>query len=209
MTEGAVAVVDYGMGNLRSVLNAVTALGRTAFVATEPADLRRAVAVILPGVGAFADGMRNLRDGGWVEPLQRDVKNAGKPFLGICLGMELLATGGMEHGWHEGLDWVAGVVDRLPAASSAIKVPHIGWNDVRIVREDGLYVGLGGHQSFYFVHSYYFAPRDAAVVSAVCGHGMEFAASVESDNVVGTQYHPEKSQKAGLAVLRNFLSRRA
>lgn len=202
-----IRVIDYGMGNLRSVVNAITTLGHPVAVATDPAQLRAAEGVILPGVGAFADGMRNLRERGWCSALEEEVRGRRKPFLGLCLGMELLASSSTEHGMHEGLGWIPGSVERIDPGPDRLPVPHIGWNDVRIVAKDGLYAGLGDSESFYFVHAYVFAPRDAAVVSGICSYGAEFAASVESENLWATQYHPEKSHRAGLAVLRNFVGR--
>jgi imidazole glycerol-phosphate synthase subunit HisH len=198
------AIINYGLGNLRSVANALQAVGHDAIIATSPAMLDAAEKVILPGVGAFADGMRGLRAGGWIERLERDVRERGKPMLGLCLGMQLLATTGTEHGTHPGLGWIRGTTDRLPV-SDGIRIPHIGWNDVRITRRNSLYDVAAGAAAFYFVHSYVLRPEDSAVVTGVATHGEEFAASVEMDNIYATQFHPEKSQKAGLAVLKRFM----
>ena len=199
-----IAVVDYGMGNLRSVLNALEAQGASAFVAREPGDLDSADAVILPGVGAFADGMRQLRERGWIPALEDVVRRDGTPFLGICLGMQLLAARGTEHGDHEGLGWLDGVVTRLPATEPGIRVPHIGWNDVEVTG-GALYDGFTQAPDFYFVHAYRFEPADDSVVTGWCTHGVRFAASVAQGNIHAVQFHPEKSQQAGMAVLRNFL----
>jgi glutamine amidotransferase len=197
------AIVDYGMGNLRSVANALAAIGARADVTRDPEELRAADGIVLPGVGAFADGMRNLREGGWVPALEEQVVEKGKPFLGLCVGLQLLATKGTEHGESDGLGWIPGVVKRI-ATSDALRVPHIGWNDVRFARRNGLYAGLEDSASFYFVHSYVLLPDDPAVVSGRCEYGEDFAASIEMDNIHATQYHPEKSHHAGLTVLRNF-----
>lgn len=191
------------MGNLRSVLNAFRAVGAEARVAGSAEDLGDASGVVLPGVGAFGDGIRNLRARGFAEALESQVLRGGKPFLGICLGQQLLGTMGLEYGKHAGLDWIPGVVDRLPVAPP-LRLPHIGWNDVRFEKREGLYAGLGETQAFYFVHSFALRPRDPDVVSGVCGHGMDFTASLERDNIYATQFHPEKSHRAGLAVLRNW-----
>ena len=199
-----IAIIDYGMGNLRSVTNAFASLGHEATIARHPDDLSRADKIVLPGVGAFGDGMFNLRSLGWVESLEREVREKGKPFLGICLGMQLLATTGMEHGTHAGLNWITGVSERVANRDSSLRVPHIGWNDTVFLKRDGLYADSGDAQAFYFVHSYVLVPEDRSIVSGVCSYGDEFAASVEVDNVWATQYHPEKSHKAGLAVLKNF-----
>lgn len=199
-----IAVIDYGMGNLRSVINAFTALDCPAFIARQSAELADAHKIVLPGVGAFGDGMVNLRAADWVGALNHEVRQRGKLFLGICLGMQFLATVGYELGTHEGLGWVAGAVDRIPADDPAIRIPHIGWNDVTFTKTDGLHAGLGNSQAFYFVHSFVLNPEDQQVVSGVCSYGVDFAASLEVDNIYAVQFHPEKSQKAGLAVLKNF-----
>ena len=198
------AIINYGLGNLRSVANALEAVGHEAFIATEPSMLDGAEKLILPGVGAFADGMRGLREGGWIERLERDVRERGKPLLGLCLGMQLLATTGTEHGTHDGLGWIRGTVDRLPALPD-VRVPHIGWNDVKFPRPSVLHDAKAESAAFYFVHSYVFVPDDPSVVTGVTSYGADFVASVEQDNIHATQFHPEKSQHAGLAVLKRFM----
>lgn len=200
-----ITIVNYGMGNLRSVINAFEVLGGGVRVIDNPADLADAHRIVLPGVGAFGDGMANLRSRGWVPALEEEVRGKGKPFLGLCLGMQLLASQGTEHGTHDGLGWIAGKVDRLRPSVAHCRVPHIGWNEVRVAKADGLYRGLPERPVFYFVHSYAFVPEDDAVVSGWAEHGGEFAASLERGNIMATQYHPEKSQKHGLALLRNFM----
>jgi glutamine amidotransferase len=200
-----IGIVDYGMGNLRSVANAFESLGCTTVVATKPAELCSVDRIVLPGVGAFGDGINNLRKGGWIPALEEQVKHTEKPFLGLCVGMQLLASKGTEHGDHEGLGWVPGIVRRLTPSDPSIRVPHIGWNDVEIAKHDGLYREANGQQTFYFVHSYAFHPKDPSVVSGWCNHGERFAASLETKNIFAAQYHPEKSQKCGIAVLQNFL----
>ena len=198
------AIIAYGMGNLRSVANAVEALGHEAYIAAQPDMLQTSDRIILPGVGAFGDGIRNLVESGWVDALEAEVRSKRKPFLGLCLGMQLLATSGTEHGNHRGLGWIRGTVERL-RPGSGLRIPHIGWNDVRFTKRDRLYAALGDSGIFYFVHSYVFHPEDPTVVSGLCSYGEDFVASVESDNIFATQFHPEKSQKAGLAVLKRFL----
>lgn len=201
-----VTIVDYGMGNLRSVANAFEVLGCPAQISNDPKDLRTAERIVLPGVGAFGDGMHNLRTVGWIDALEEQVRQKGKPFLGLCLGMQLLATTGTEYGIHAGLNWIPGRVERIQSDDPTLRVPHIGWNDVRFIKKEGLYANLRDSQVFYFVHSYVLRPEDSTVVSGVCFYGIEFAASLEMGNIWATQYHPEKSQKAGLEVLRNFLN---
>jgi imidazole glycerol-phosphate synthase subunit HisH len=200
-----IGIVDYGMGNLTSVLNAFVALGADAAILRKPEEADGADRLVLPGVGAFGDGMANLKRAGWIDVLEREVRGRGKPFLGICLGMQLLATEGTEHGVHGGLNWIPGRVERLEPGDASLRVPHIGWNDVRFEKKDGLYAGLGDSGVFYFVHSFALKPNDPSAISGLCAYGVEFAASVEVGNIAATQFHPEKSQKAGLRVLRNFV----
>ncbi len=198
-----IAVIDYGMGNSRSVVNAVESLKRPCRLVQDPAALSDAQGIILPGVGSFGEGMHRLRERRFLDALRREVLEKGRPFLGICLGMQLLATRGSEHGTHEGFNWIPGVADRLPAAPD-LRIPHVGWNDVRIVGGQSLYGGMGGTRTFYFVHSYVLVPNDPGVVTGLCRYGGEFAASIEWNNICGTQFHPEKSHRDGLAVLENW-----
>jgi len=202
-------IINYGMGNLRSVSNACEALGRPAKIATDPGDLRDAERIILPGVGAFGDAMTNLAASGWVEVLENEVRRKGKFFLGLCLGMQVLAATGTEFGIHAGLGWIDGTVVRLETGDPALRIPHMGWNSVTVARKDGLLAGIGESPVFYFVHSYVLQPADPSVVTAHCTYGVAFAAVVECGNIQATQFHPEKSHEAGLTVLKNFLSRRA
>jgi glutamine amidotransferase len=200
-----VAIVDYGMGNLQSVKNAFEALGATVVIAREPEAVRSADKVIVPGVGAFGEAMATLRSRGWVEVLEAEVRQNRKPLMGLCLGMQLLATDGTEGGACSGLGWIAGAVTQLPGDADT-RVPHMGWNDVTPSPRTRMYQGISGPQTFYFVHSYVLEPADRRSVSGVCRHGRAFVASIEQDHIWATQYHPEKSQKAGLQVLRNFLT---
>lgn len=199
-------IIDYGMGNLRSVANAFEVLGCAVMISNTPADLRIANGIVLPGVGAFGDGMKNLHSAGWIDSLEEEVRQNRKPFLGICLGMQLLATTGTEYGVHKGLNWIPGIVEKIPSKDPKIRVPHIGWNDVFFTKKDGLYTNMSDSQVFYFVHSYMLVPENPTVVSGFCSYGVDFAASIEFDNIFATQFHPEKSHKAGLAVLKNFLN---
>ena len=198
-----VAIVDYGMGNLQSVRNAFEVLGCSVVIARQPADLEAADRIVLPGVGAFGDAMTILRTGGWTAALDHEVREKRKPFIGLCLGMQLLASEGTEHGAQPGLAWIPGVVTALRPGPD-VRVPHIGWNDVAPTRETAMYTGLTGADSFYFLHSYVFHPNDPRVINARCSYGENFPASLECGNIWATQYHPEKSQKAGLRVLANF-----
>jgi imidazole glycerol-phosphate synthase subunit HisH len=204
-----IAVLDYGMGNLRSVLNALEAIGQEAFLAPSPAAVGEADRLILPGVGAFGDGMRNLRERGFVEAMP-DLLAGGRPMLGICLGMQLLATVSEEHGEHDGLGLIPGAVTRL-APDGGLRVPHVGWNTVAARNGAGTLLGQpetegDAELTFYFVHSYHFVPEDESVVTGVAEYGSDVTAVVERDRVMGTQFHPEKSQRDGLALLRRFVA---
>jgi imidazole glycerol-phosphate synthase subunit HisH len=201
----SVAIIDYGLGNLRSVANAFASLDSVVEIVSTPASLTAASHIVLPGVGAFGDGIANLRRGGWTEALEQEVRVRRKPILGICLGMQLLAKVGTEHGSWRGLGWIDATVTRLAPADQTLRLPHIGWNDVQVVGQPRLLTGLGDSPCFYFVHSYAVVPEDRGVVSGLCDYGASFAASIESGNIFGVQFHPEKSHKAGLLLLKNFL----
>jgi len=200
-----IAVINYGMGNLGSVRRALEDLRLDVTIAEHPLALFDAHRIILPGVGAFGEGMARLRAGGWVDALQRAVLEGGRPLLGICLGMQMLATSSEELGTHAGLDFVPGRVQRLDALGSALRVPHVGWNEVAHRDTDPLFAGIPQGMDFYFVHSYGFAVDDPAHVSATTDYGVSVTAAVSRGHVFGTQFHPEKSSKAGRQVLRNFV----
>lgn len=200
-----VAVIDYGLGNLGSVRRAIAELGAEPHLAAAPEELKRADRVILPGVGSFADGMSLLRKGGWVGAVREEAAR-GKPVLGICLGMQLLASRGTEGGDNEGLDLIGGEVVALKELGCELRLPHIGWNEVAL-RNGGSRIldGIAGGTDFYFVHSYAFTPREARHVLATTTYGATIPAVVGRENVAGTQFHPEKSSKAGFRVLHNFI----
>ncbi|GIK79314.1 MAG: imidazole glycerol phosphate synthase subunit HisH [Pseudorhodoplanes sp.] len=203
------AVVDYGIGNLRSVVNALRSLGRDPQVVSRGEDFSSAAAIVLPGVGAYGDSMHNLQERGLAEGLQRQVIEGGKPFLGICIGMQVMFSRSFEHGERAGLGWIGGDVVRFEATENEpnLRIPHVGWNAVRFTREDTLLAGLGEEQDFYFVHSYHCAPADRSVALGRCDYGVDFTAIVARDNLYGVQFHPEKSHRAGLALLKNWLDR--
>jgi glutamine amidotransferase len=202
-----IVIVDYGLGNLRSVAGAVEHLGHKPMVTSLPEDLERAERLILPGVGAFGDGMRRLRERGLVAVLTRLVRVERRPVLGICLGAQLFATEGHEFGRHEGLGWIDGAVVRLETGDPVLRRPHVGWNELIERRPSVLLDGVPADALFYFVHSYHLECRDSEAVVAECDYGRRFAAAFQQGNIYGTQFHPEKSQQHGLAVLRNFLER--
>lgn len=201
-----ITVVNYGMGNLNSVVNALKALFVDVCLSDDPADLARADRLVLPGVGAFGQGMDNLRSLGLVGPLTEEVMQRRKPFLGICLGMELLARDSYEHGHHEGLGWVAGTVKPFDLNGGTLKATHIGWNDVRPLQVAPLFTHLGPAPDFYFVHQYYFHCDAPGTVAALSEYGSPFPAALKQDNILAVQFHPEKSQETGLALLRNFVT---
>ena len=198
------AVIDYGAGNLRSVLHALKHLrARDIRLVQSPDQLAGAEKIILPGVGAFGACMAQMREQDLVEPLKRALK-AGTPYLGICVGMQMLYEVGEEMGEHAGLGMLGGRVRRFPHFDDR-KVPHMGWNQLNIRRDSELLQGLGEANYVYFVHSYYCAPTDEYSVVASVDYGIEFAAFAQRDNIYGVQFHPEKSQKTGLRILENFL----
>jgi imidazole glycerol-phosphate synthase subunit HisH len=200
-----VAIVDYGMGNLDSVARAVEECGGEPLLVRTASELGRAGSVILPGVGSFTQGMRNLRASGMADALQEYVLERGMPFLGLCLGMQLLATRGEEGGGENGLGWISGEVARLRPQGEGERIPHVGWNEVVCERESPLFAGLDGRRDFYFVHSYTLACEDEGDVLASTPYAGGFTSAVERGHVRGLQFHPEKSQRAGFQVLRNFI----
>jgi len=197
-----IAIVDYGVGNLRSVQKALELVGAQAVVTSDAAQLDVARGIVLPGVGAFGDGMDNLRARDLVQPLLDQVAQ-DKPFLGICLGMQLLFDESEEMGLHQGLGLLPGRVVRFP--ESELKVPHIGWNQL-MGCGTGVLSGIVDGEYAYFVHSYYVAPSDPSDVLATTEYGVEFASVVSRNKVFGAQFHPEKSQDVGLRLLQNFAS---
>ena len=197
-----VAVVDYGMGNLRSVAKALEVVGFSKVAVTSSKeDILSSDAVVFPGQGAFRKAMENLKSLGLVEVL-KEVILSQKPFFGICLGLQLLFERSHEHGITPGLGILPGEVRLLP---TSVKLPHIGWNQVRIVKNSRLFSGIEDGEYFYFVHSYRVVPRDESVISSFTDYGTDFVSAIEKDNLWAVQFHPEKSQKKGLALLKNFL----
>ncbi|MBU6269062.1 MAG: imidazole glycerol phosphate synthase subunit HisH [Sphingomonadales bacterium] len=200
------ALIDYGAGNLHSVANALKAAGAANVTLTaDPMVVRAADRIVLPGVGSFKACAEGLRaQPGLVDAMHERVFIGGAPFLGICVGMQLLATTGVEHGVTPGLDWIPGEVRRIDRTDPAIKVPHMGWNDVVPARHaDG--ASLIEHGEAYFLHSYHFATTEGRDIAAMTDHGGGLTAAVARDNLVGVQFHPEKSQSYGLAMLARFL----
>lgn len=197
-----IAIVDYGMGNLRSVQKAFERVGAEARVIPSPLELADARGIVLPGVGAFGQAMSNLRVAGWIEPL-RDACARDVPFIGICLGMQLLFDTSEEMGRNAGLGILPGEVKRF---NGKLKVPQMGWNRIHINKPSPLLIDVPDGSYAFFVHSYYCAPLDSSVVLATTDYGIEFAAMVARGNIFGAQFHPEKSQSVGLRILANFAS---
>lgn len=217
-----IAIIDYGSGNLHSAAKAFERAGKgiaEIIVTSNPTELKAATHIVLPGVGAFADCKRGLESvKGMIAALETEVLKNKKPFFGICVGMQLLATTGLEHGEHKGLGWIDGVVDRLQVAgyrlqegkpnlkpqTSNLKIPHMGWNNLLTTTHHPLTTNLAS-KDVYFVHSYHFVPDEDVVVAKV-DYGGDVVAAVAKGNIFGTQFHPEKSQAAGLALIQNFIN---
>jgi imidazole glycerol-phosphate synthase subunit HisH len=210
-----VAIIDYGSGNLHSAAKAFERAAREAGAAlaikvtAEPEDVLSAERIVLPGVGAFADCKAGLASiPGMIQALDEAVQEQAKPFLGICVGLQLMASRGLEHGVTPGLDWVAGEVRPIEPADPALKIPHMGWNTLRLTRAHPLFEGIATGDNglhAYFVHSYHLVPEDPSMLVATTDYGGDVTAFVARDNMAGSQFHPEKSQRLGLALIANFL----
>jgi glutamine amidotransferase len=202
-----VVIIDYGSGNLHSAAKAFERESTEKVVVTaDPKIVAGADRIVLPGVGAFNDCKKGVTSAaGMIEALERAVLEKGRPFLGICVGMQLMATTGLEHGKHEGFGWIAGTVRPIRPDDETLKIPHMGWNNLKVKAPHPLFVGIPLSADFYFVHSFHFEPDDPAALLAVTDSGGDVTATVGRDNIIGTQFHPEKSQQVGLAVIANFL----
>ncbi len=195
-----IAIIDYGMGNLRSVHKAFEAVGAKAQVTHIISDILKADKVVLPGVGAMIPAMQKLQELALTGPIRKVIQD-GKPFLGICLGMQLLFERSSEGGFSEGLRILQGAVERF----TELKVPHMGWNQIKIQPAGNqIFQGLSSEENMYFCHSYFVKPKDASITAGITNYGIDFVSAVVRDNVWGVQFHPEKSQKAGLQILKNF-----
>ena len=207
-----VAIVDYGSGNLRSAAKAFERAARESgadkrvLVTASPREVAEADRIVLPGVGAFADCRAGLYGvPGMVDTLQREVIERGKPFLGICVGMQLMATRGVEYGIHAGLDWIKGDVVRIEPGPAHLKIPHMGWNELRALKPHPLLTGIAEGDHAYFVHSFQLKANQPETVLGLTDYGGPITAIVGRDNMAGTQFHPEKSQATGLRLIANFL----
>ncbi len=207
-----IVVVDYGMGNLFSVAKALEQLGEEVVISNKEEDIKRAEKIVLPGVGSFAEGMKNLKKLSLITVLKKEILENKKPFLGICLGMQLLAITGEEDGLNEGFGWIPFKVEKFKFNSdnqnNALRIPHMGWDNL-ILKESPLFKGINPENNFYFVHSYHLVPLSKKegedLIAAECHYGYNFPAAIQKENIFATQFHPEKSQQAGLKILKNFV----
>lgn len=201
----SIVIIDYKMGNLRSVQKAFEHVGESAIISNDLSIIQNASKLVLPGVGAFKDAMHNLRELGLIDVLNDEVIRNKKPFLGICLGMQLIATKSYEFGETQGLGWIDAKIIRFE--DSGLKIPHVGWNNVTFENPSPLYADIPNNSDFYFVHSYYF-DADHQYATGITHYGCDFIASVQKGNIFATQFHPEKSQKYGLKIIENFVNLR-
>jgi imidazole glycerol-phosphate synthase subunit HisH len=209
---GGIVLVDYGSGNLRSAAKALERAAAEApgrpevVVSSDPEAVLSADRIVLPGQGAFADCLNGLQAvEGMREALEEAVRKKGRPFLGICVGMQLMATRGLEHEERAGLDWIGGEIVRIEPADPTLKVPHMGWNDLHLHQPHPVFAGLDQGAHAYWVHSYHFVPKAESDLLVSCDYGGRVVGAVGRDNMVGTQFHPEKSQATGLRLIANFL----
>ena len=201
-----IVIIDYGLGNLFSVYNAFKLLGIKAVISSKPDDIKSAERLVLPGVGAFGDGIANLKRLGLDRILTTEVIDKKKPFLGICLGLQLLADRGFEYGEHQGLGWIRGEVRKLDVEKSGLKLPHIGWNSIKMIRPSSLLDNIQDGADFYFLNSYHLVCENSEDLVAVVPYGEDVTAIIQRQNIFGAQFHPEKSQSNGLKLLENFIN---
>ncbi len=199
-----IAVIDYGAGNLQSVVKALHFIGCDSVITNNKQELLQADGAILPGVGSFADAMDCMNQSGATDAVLEFIRT-GKPLLGICLGLQLLFDGSEESPGVKGLGLLKGSITRIPNQNGTLKIPHMGWNSLAITEQDGLFRGVTGEPYVYFVHSYYLKADDPSIVAARTSYGVEIDASVHQDNIYATQFHPEKSGRVGLQLLQNFV----
>ncbi len=201
--DNTIAVIDYHMGNLRSVGKAFQKIGARVVITNDPQAIKNADKIVLPGVGAFKEGMERLKQFNLIDILNREVIENKKKFLGICLGMQLIGTRSYEIEESPGLNWIKGDVVRFEGNN--LKIPHVGWNEISFVRSNVLFENIPNQTDFYFVHSYHFKP-DMKYIVSLTNYGFDFVSSVNQENIFGCQFHPEKSQRYGLEILKNFVN---
>jgi len=206
LLSNQIVIIDYNMGNLRSVQKAFEKVGCNAMISNEPDNIREADKIVLPGVGAFRDGMKHLHELDLIELLNEEVLINKKPFLGICLGMQLIAKKSYENGETVGLGWIDAEVVKFDFSNKdkKLKIPHVGWNEVTYQNKNILFQDIADANDFYFVHSYHFSTEEN-IVSSTTDYGFDFVSSINKDNIFAFQFHPEKSQTAGLKILENFI----
>ena len=202
-----IGIIDYGLGNLTSVAGAISKVGFEPLITNDVNELARMDKLILPGVGAFGDGMNNLRSKGLIEPLSNLVLKQKKPFLGICLGFQLIAKTSDEFGKHNGLGWIDADIKRITPLDHTLRIPHVGWNEVYQLGDSILFDNIPNEGLFYFVHSHQMELSDTDIVIGECNYGERFVSVIQSGNIYATQFHPEKSQLHGLILLKNFLEK--
>ena len=200
-----IGVVDYGSGNITSVIGALERLNAKTQIVGHPNDLSGCEKLILPGVGAFGDGMMGLKQKELIEPLTKLVMEVRLPFLGICLGAQLITATSSEQGQHQGLNWIDAAVVKLKPENPTLRVPHVGWNDFSQTSPSPLFDSLSDHPLFYYVHSHHIEPKNPELVIGTCEYGQTFVAALKQNNIHAVQFHPEKSQRDGLSLLKNFL----
>ena len=203
MNNKSVCLLDYGSGNVKSVYNILDFLGYNVKISNSSEDIINSTHIILPGVGAFGASMKKIMDRIPFDVLENEVLDKGKPFLGICVGMQVLADKGLEFGEHKGFGWIPGTVDKID--TKGLPTLHIGWNDIDVKKESPLLKGLNDNKDFYFVHSYVFDVKDKDCIVAQTEYGSNFTSILSKDNILGIQFHPEKSQKAGQLIFKNFM----
>ena len=202
-----IGIIDYGLGNLTSVAGAVIKVGYVPQITSDPIKLADCEKLILPGVGAFGDGMRNLNERRLIGPLSDIVENSKIPVLGICLGFQLFANSSTEFGDHKGLGWIDAEITKFELDDISLRIPHVGWNDLEQTTESILYQDIPNEALFYYVHTYRMKANNPSDVTGECDYGGKFPAVIQKGNIYGTQFHPEKSQQHGLTLLKNFLDR--
>lgn len=200
-----VVIIDYGLGNLASVAKSFSAAGAETIITNNPTKIKKADKIVLPGQGAFADGLNNLKTSGLIQLLTQEVMNRKKPFLGICLGLQLLAESGLENGRHSGLGWIKGDTIKLKALPP-LRLPHVGWDNINISKSSPIFNQIPNGADFYFVHSFYLEPNNKKIIAATCNYGQTFTVALQYKNIFATLFHPEKSQKFGQQLIKNFLS---
>ncbi|MCK5541085.1 MAG: imidazole glycerol phosphate synthase subunit HisH [Desulfobacterales bacterium] len=202
-----IAIINYGLGNLRSVAGAVERVGFKPLITNSPKEIRDSEKMIIPGVGAFGDGIKNINELNIITDLEKFIYEDKKPVLGICLGFQLMALSSCEFGRHDGLGWIDATVEKMEGNNGAYRLPHVGWSDLIQLQSSILFEKIPKEALFYYVHSYHVVCKTTKNIIGECEYGNKFVSVIEKDNIYGTQFHPEKSQKWGLQLLKNFLEK--